>query len=667
MSFVFTRSTRLTADTDSTAVRQAMDILRRDQMNVLTGAGEENEIALVLDGALPAEGWRMEVTAQRVTVRHADDLGAVYGLLAISQRDLGLHPFFFWNDQVTPCRAQAVIPCGARESEPMAVRYRGWFINDEVLLDPWKKDEAAHREVWRMVFETLLRCGGNMVIPGTDRGEDGLDDLASSMGLILTQHHAELLGAPMFGRVWPQLRGSYRLHPDKFEQLWREAAKKYRGRRVIYAIGFRGQGDSAFWHEDPDFDTDEKRGREISRIMRRQMEIVREESPDALFCTNLYGEMMQLYRAGHLSVPEGVIKIWADNGFGRMLSRRQGRSNPRVDAMPRHEPGQNGIYYHASFYDLQAANHITQLQAPVQMVARELGEVMDNGASDYWIINAGSVKPHVYLLDLIREAWQRGGVDAQAHAAAYARETYGSESAARLLLEYGTCAAQYGPNEDDRAGEQYYAYAARSLAVHMMRGETEGAPDLMWAEEGTLARQAQGFARRCAPSVARWEAFLAACREEGKALAPEAAQLLGDTLVKDARIHLHGAAMMVRLGEMFACCGAEAWDEAFYRASEAITEADAALAALRGAEHGKWENYYGNDCFANLALTCDVLRTLRGWLRACHDGVMFYGWEREHLMTAAQRRIMLQTHKHCQYTDDELFARMKEKGVFART
>ncbi len=42
------------------------------------------------------------------------------------------------------------------------------------------------------------------------------------------------------------------------------------------------------------------------------MEIVREVLPDAVFCTNLYGEMMGLYQNGFLPIPDEVIKIWTD-------------------------------------------------------------------------------------------------------------------------------------------------------------------------------------------------------------------------------------------------------------------------------------------------------------------------------------------------------------------
>ncbi|MFR8283089.1 MAG: hypothetical protein ACLU9R_04125 [Faecalibacterium sp.] len=43
---------------------------------------------------------------------------------------------------------------------------------------------------------------------------------------------------------------------------------------------------------------------------------------------------MELYQQGCLDLPDEVIKIWADNGFGKMVSRRQGNSNPRVKALP---------------------------------------------------------------------------------------------------------------------------------------------------------------------------------------------------------------------------------------------------------------------------------------------------------------------------------------------
>lgn len=121
---------------------------------------------------------------------------------------------------------------------------------------------------------------------------------------------------------------------------------------------------------------------------------------------------MELYQQGCLDLPDEVIKIWADNGFGKMVSRRQGNSNPRVKALPpQGDTGAHGLYYHASFYDLQAASHITMLPNSTEFVCEELTNALRHGVDDYWLINCSNVKPHAYLLDYIAQLWQNGTAD----------------------------------------------------------------------------------------------------------------------------------------------------------------------------------------------------------------------------------------------------------------
>ena len=55
--------------------------------------------------------------------------------------------------------------------------------------------------------------------------------------------------------------------------------------------------------------------------------------------------------------------------------------------MPVKGGGRQGIYYHVSFYDLQAANHITMLPNSVELVNNELGAVLNNDGNDFWMIN----------------------------------------------------------------------------------------------------------------------------------------------------------------------------------------------------------------------------------------------------------------------------------------
>ena len=74
-----------------------------------------------------------------------------------------------------------------------------------MLLSEWQVD-GSNQIVWEMVFESLLRCQGNMVIPGTDLNSKKQRQLARDMGLWITHHHAEPLGAEMFLRAYPTQR-----------------------------------------------------------------------------------------------------------------------------------------------------------------------------------------------------------------------------------------------------------------------------------------------------------------------------------------------------------------------------------------------------------------------------------------------------------------------------
>lgn len=481
--FILSRATALCPGPACPPIQNAADILARDIRSHALDDGPQNAIRLLQDNTLPEEGYRIAVRPEEIRIAYRDDLGAIYGLLSVSERYLGVLPLGFWNDQPIRSRPYVSIPCGSYASPAYAVRFRGWMINDEVLLDGWKDTREEELSMWRRVFETILRCGGNMVIPGTDRKSDELSDLALSFGLWLTQHHTELLGARMFARVYPDLTPSYTKHPDLFEGLWQESIDKWAGQKVLWAVGFRGQGDKAFWLADKAYGTDEARGNLISSVICRQIEMVRAKDPEARFCANLYGEMMGLYRQGYLRVPAEVIKIWGDNGYGRMVSRRQGNDNPRVDSMPgKEEPGQNGLYYHASFYDLQAANHITMSQNPPEMIAGELTHAARNGAEAYWLINVGSIKPHLYILDLIRRVWTAGYANVPAHAVEYAKAYFGSGAVAPLLTGFSAQTVPYGPNPDDRAGDQYFHFPLRALAHRLLRGETEGClSELLWA------------------------------------------------------------------------------------------------------------------------------------------------------------------------------------------
>lgn len=221
-----------------------------------------------------------------------DDLGLIYGLLYISTIFLGVDPFWFWAEKEPEKKVFIDVPAKNYVSKLHYVRYRGWFINDEVCLLGWTDTFPPQKEVWYPAFEALLRCGGNMIIPGIDAPEEVIQwDLASEMGLYLTQHHVIPMGAKMFTRVYPDKRASYDENKDLFVKLWLEAIEKNKDKKHIWVLGFRGQGDCPFWTQDEGYDTPERQGELISRVIKDQYEFLIKHLGDTQCATYLYGDV----------------------------------------------------------------------------------------------------------------------------------------------------------------------------------------------------------------------------------------------------------------------------------------------------------------------------------------------------------------------------------------
>lgn len=663
--FEFSLSTEIRLDTDASAPGRAAQMLRRDMRAVLSRHGRENEIVLTRSAGLPPEGWRMTVSPERISVAYADDLGAVYGLLHLSETALGVAPFWFWNDQKLQRRETVLIPCGKYAGKPAAVRYRGWFINDEVLLSAWSLDGSRDKP-WEMAFEALLRLGGNLVIPGTDKNAHRYRELAASYGLYVTHHHAEPLGAEMFRRAYPGLNASYAEHPALFEQLWREAILAQKDMKVVWNLGFRGQGDCPFWENDPQYDTPEKRGALISRLIRRQYEMVQTELPGAPCCTNLYGEVMELYREGLIGLPDDIIRVWADNGYGRMVTRRQNNHNSRICALPPEESmAAHGVYYHASFYDLQAASHMTLLPNPPEFVRRELGGAMRLGARDYWIVNCSNIKPHVYLLDYLAALWREGDMEPQQHRMEYCTRYYGQENAKRMadcFAAYYAHALSYGRHEDERAGEQFGNHGARMLVSQWMSDASRPAEGMRWATDApTLRGQVLWYKDKCEEAVRGYTALWRTCETALLDLSEPGRTLFEDSLMMQTRLlkcTYEGASLAM---ESLLLAFERDWLHAFYAAGKSRTAYLAADRAMREREHGHWRLFYANDCLADVKQSAWMMGVLMGVLRNHGDGPHFYRWQRRFLHAPEDADIALILNMENHLNDDDLFALMQAR------
>ncbi|MFC0211536.1 glycosyl hydrolase 115 family protein [Paenibacillus chartarius] len=605
-------------------------------------------------------------TSLRMDIVGRDELGLVYGILEFSRKALGIQPFWFWADQAIAARSEIDIPCENYDAPAPKVRYRGWFVNDEVCLIGWKEPYPPSREVWEPVFEALLRCGGNMVIPGTDLPRDGIHyKLAAEMGLWVTHHHAEPLGAEMFLRAFPGRKPSYHEEPELFESLWREAIEEQKEMKVVWVLSFRGQGDKPFWIDDPSFDTPEKRGAMISKVIRKQYDMIASAVDNPVYCAALYGEISELYKGGYVDLPDDVIKVWADNGYGRMVSRRHGNLNLRVPALPaERDGGKHGVYYHVTFHDLQASNHLTMFPGPAAFLKQEIESAFAARADEYLLVNCGNIRPHVYQLDIIRELWSAGHIDADQHLSEFVSGYYGAHHAEleELYRSYSEAAIPYGPNADDLAGDEYYHHPARKIIGHWLQGKGDQPLErLFWAVgDVPFQEQVKGFEERLGQGMRKWEAWLQRCDEVVAAkLGTDDARRAADHLRFHGALHLSGCEGFYWLCRAYGEYREERYPQAFVFASESLWCYRKGLDVLRDAEHGKWDRFYRADWLTNIESTVYNVDTLRRFLRMHGDSPDFFLWYKEYLMPETEKYIYLENTHRNPLSDDELAIRLK--------
>lgn len=639
------RNTKIIYDGNNSVILKAIRILRRDMDTVFYETEEDGDEIFLIQKSLQDE--QFEIKDQ--TIYAGDELGFVYAILHISRHTLNIPPFWFWYDYKFKKKSSAEIKDYV--SAPARVRFRGWFLNDEILLSHWSPD-ADPMTTWEMAFEALLRCGGNMVIPTTQVSRKH-SQLASSYGLWLTHHHAEPLGADMFSKVYPGLDPAYLSHQEEYNRLWIDGIKEQENQKVIWNIGFRGQGDMPFWAvgDSLEYDTDQKRGALISKVIKYQYDLLHKMTENPICCTYIYGEITSLYKQGFIQLPEDVIKIWSDNGYGKMVSRRIGEDNPRISELPDNKEGLHGIYYHISYCDLQSCAHITQIGNRIDFLEAELENAFAHGADDYLILNCSNIRPHIFPMAMIADLWCGRKFQPEQFAQTY----FGEKTAAKAFLDYAAAAVKFGPHEDEHAGDHFYNFNTRALISCIMKNQNNS-KDMVWATgEVPLTQQLEWFGEKCEEGEKNFAKFLKEHTENfGK--------LYDTTIMLHGKLHYHG----YRGGALFVKGCMDFLDQeylnAFYRIGLAGDEFEAANLLLRDSEYGPWKGYYANECFADFKFTAYLLRAMMTYVRNFGEGAGFYEWQRELFYNEEDKGVRLQLNLDNRDTSEAMFAKMKACG-----
>lgn len=609
-------------------MRDMAGIFGQPPRQVDTPARDQIRIALKPDGR--EEGFRLACDAEQgyVQIEGGDELGVVFGIYAFCEQWLGVDPFAFWTDYPYQARDEIALPTFDYLSPEPEVRFRGWFINDEDCLMGWHDEMNISLETWEQIFETLLRAGFNMVIPGTVVKPDAPQrQLAADMGVWLTQHHAEPLGAALFSDVYPGVEPRLPEDLERFTTLYKDAILSQKGRKVVWALGFRGQGDYAFFKTDPRYDTPEKRGKVIADMIRLQKRLVQAltDGPHH-FVHYLYSESAALYRDGHLDLDDDIIRVWSDNGFGAMRARREWGLDPNVVTLPppADRDKSSGVYYHLSFHDLQLSSKLTPIVSP-WLIYDQFRELFDAGNIRYLSLNVSNIRPHIYNIDLIRklarfphEHFSTSDDPVKTHYDDWTHHYFpGFEREITDLLErYHRAPFRFGAYPDDLAGESLCHHGLRNAISAAVAGENA----LDWPFSfpyisDRVENSADCFRwllEHAEATLPLWRSLRADAENVAQKLSGYAARYFTDSV----RMQIDYMAFSYE-GLMFGLRGLLAYEAgeykaAFCRLSQSKWATENALKALTDSEHGKWVHFYRGEWLTGTRETIRRLETIRG-------------------------------------------------------
>ncbi|MBQ7336650.1 MAG: glycosyl hydrolase 115 family protein, partial [Clostridia bacterium] len=257
---------------------------------------------------------------------------------------------------------------------------RGFFINNEDMMTGSFRDPLDENLIspyhFDKICELILRLHGNTIAPGTRvYPDETARDNASQRGLYVNDHHVTPLGLNVY--AWPrELPFSYITHPEILEEMWKKCIDAQKHRKMLWTVSFRGKGDGPFWHVDRAAPADDAgRADVISRAVAKQVELIREVQPHADIIFNMYYEQAELYKKGLLKIPEGVIKVWPNDGAGILSDGGQAGAG-------------DGAYYHIT----ACRNRVCEAVSP-ETCYRELGKLKKNGGNGCIIINIGNIRP----------------------------------------------------------------------------------------------------------------------------------------------------------------------------------------------------------------------------------------------------------------------------------
>jgi len=568
---------------------------------------------LVKEPAAGAESYilraqRDPAGRQTLVATGADVHGAIYAAYALSEEILGVDPWYFWVDKEPVFRGRVEVTSDFnKNSGPPTFKYRGWFINDEDLLGGYAPDPMRENvfslEMLDRICETLLRLRGNMIVPGTfNFPDERCWELAARRGLALNMHHILVVGLNTYR--WPKdVPFSYSKHPDIMERYWRECIAAFKGREVVWTVGYRGKHDRPFWADEPELNTPEARGAVITAAIAKQVELIRAAYPQAMIIANLWMEGAEMMQAGHLKLPAGVVQVWPDDGTGII----------RDDGMVK--AGQ-GTYYHTAMLN-NTANQLSEMVNPARIL-HELGRFARAGATNFFLVNVSDVRPVPLSTDCaMRLAWNAApwlarsdAENQEAFLNDWSRRQFGPQLAGEVAALYARYFDIPYQRADQRKGDNAAHTMLRKFATAMVPQLQAGQP------LSAAMRKSLGAAQRFAATNRVYVEQLVAAATVLEPRVPAARRdFFQANVLTPFSIHLYSLDMLESYCQAMTAYGENQKPQAIAALEQSLAAIDQLFAVMRRAETGKWALWYFGERFVGLEANRDRVRVALTLLR----------------------------------------------------
>jgi len=316
-------------------------------------------------------------------------------------------------------------------------------------------------------------------------------------------------------------------------------------------------------------------------------------------------------------------------------------------------------------YKLQKTNQVTMAPVSMETVNQELNEALQHGQDCFWAVQCSNVRPHLYLLDAIRQKWKGQELSefsqAESFVGDYFTECELKEEIGALYIEY-PAVMMYLEEKKEYAGELFYTENVRLFSHQLLVDKNSPAKELLGITQiGSLTAQIQEFGEICTQQKEELEKLCLACTVIENGLRQKA--LLSATIGLHIKLHqtCRRAARCFARGYESLLEGD--YERAFLRFGDSAVWFDKGDALLRGAEYGVWKDFYSNDCIADIKHTAYMVRKVMGWVRELGDNPKHDSWYRNYCLPAEEqdvrRAYVAENHK----TDVELYEAMKKRMV----